>query len=1000
MKKFISASLVFAQLATALPALGNQAPNLPTIGRPQQDRIIVQSEIDKKNPDYIKFAAIAQAVWAAGQTYDRAANGTANEKLWRDFQPLLPLPPRTEEVFPAESRENYIERVAQNEHRRLEGILFQSPVAQLAVESTSALGEVFLGRKFTSWGMEAALALAGPYFRDGAMQLITVDPATPNLNLKLGVEASLWGLDQARQRSTEGGIVDRYATIYGVFNPHRDQSEHEAVRSQATMIQTIRNARDIGELRKMIESNPKIAEAFEKIASALEDQKLNATNQPAASAGGQDDLKYTFNNITGGLNSLSYALQLSGHPREAAMVGNIGKASEAVGIVATAQQMAPLMAASIYLYAAVMVYSAIQASQQPESPYPAIFAMLAQISQQIEELRKTVLIRFSQLDQKLGAFAAESLALSEAQLRNSVTVNEVLKRIQAQLSYLLRVNQEQSAALANILFNQEDRRCFYLGGGGEVLPISRNRFVECRSTYIDRGTSYARSAIAHASAPSAAVQTQFPALPFADRYEILRQVVDPAGTEFPRPLAHPAVWAQSSFLLAELAQQHPKYLGDLDAGPGPSGGIALQVEPLVQAGEDLAQFRSHLLFPKNGTGLHTDRIQAFVDRLSDHQATALEKIRQQLTSPGSNIDPTRGLDQPFNPTYPFHALAQPLPFCEGVRPRFHSLLRAVIDSPGGSSGVKTAVTRHTPNLRRWALEELQRDFRGLKSDELSWNEALYSLLPREAVLMEQARKGRIDLCISILQVSDYRQAPSLNFTADVHLGIKAYISMSTPTGRSNPLLIRDILATIPLEGRAQGAVIRANRMPLIIRSGEPIFINGDARIATHLANNWSRVYRGFLRYARNRNQAEANRNLERVRGQLTDYLAVKRNDLEAPLLNGLQGAQEDYQQTLANLRALIGIGLDENHAPVNHWLSELSARHTNVAPLDLVNAAIHRGENVPNLLQTVSQNHGVLKQQLEELAKDPLLRPAPNHLAPAMHALDRLYEMRSLPQAM
>jgi hypothetical protein len=66
-----------------------------------------------------------------------------------------------------------------------------------------------------------------------------------------------------------------------------------------------------------------------------------------------------------------------------------------------------------------MVFSAIQTSQAPQNPFPAIFPMLVEIQKQIEQLRVEIGIRLNQIDTKLGAYISQSLALEEGELKDT-----------------------------------------------------------------------------------------------------------------------------------------------------------------------------------------------------------------------------------------------------------------------------------------------------------------------------------------------------------------------------------------------------------------------------------------------------------------------------------------------------------------------------------------------------------------------------------------------------
>jgi hypothetical protein len=865
----------------------------------------------------------------------------------------------------------------------------------------------------------AAAPVVVPLLKRGVLSAAEIPPSTPGIGVEVARDLSVWAMDQVRQGTDEGKVLAPYIAQFGFPDPSSDRSNNPAVQDGMSLAMTISNSAD---LNKLIDDNELVKNTLNKIQSQLATQNnMLAVQAPSIPQGSRGPLNTTgpsatdlaatafFRNASDGLTTFSYVLTLTSHAQEAEMIDKLARASKAIELLQTAQNMSYLAAANVYLYAATMIVSAIQISHQPASPFPAIFAMLQEISKQIEDLRAELTIRLNQIDTKLTAFISQSLVLDQATLQNVVTLNEIVGRLQQEVASLRETVQKDFWTIEDILFAEEDRRCFQQAGSGQFLPLDQAQFIECRNAYRDRGTVFARGLLAHAPTPSAAaiavtLDKSAIFLPYASRYEALREFVDQNSSEYTQELAHPGVWTESALLFASLAQSQPQHFADLGSGQNSDGSPKLESNGLVIAGRDLQRFRNTLLLTPDDRKLRADRLKLFLDKLLLLQQESLSKITAQTASPGSTLDPTGGTAQPYNADYPFHLLAQPIPFCSGVAPSFSSyvqLVEAISGGAHGSShlresskppppyqpvGIQGAIMYFqygAPPSQYVAM--LNNDFRNITAQELTWNKSILSSIDKALLLLEQSgyKKATLDTCITKFNLRDFNQEMGGPFTATLDVGLRIFLTFEEPAGRTAPLRVQELAGSLSFHGTEGGGVIY-DRAP---------------RVHAFFTHNWPSAYAQIPSVLKDVPDEETLKNRELANSLLNVYLSSKQSEVWIPLASSLIQEENEFSELRDNLEAALNIGLNPTSVDAASFLDAVRSAYQGLSPTELADSVVHGGTPLALLANGTQGGHDRLTAALQGLATSPNLTPPPDVLSAPLKQLEELYWLSALPTA-
>ena len=146
----------------------------------------------------------------------------------------------------------------------------------------------------------------------------------------------------------------------------------------------------------LIEGSKTANEALEDAAAAVAAEAVKSLS----------DRVRPVQNVASSLQLTSYLFSIGGNKDAARTIGGLANAADGVAnLMQNAATASPMMLASGYVGVALTVYSAFQSSKEGPSPFPALFEMLGEISQQIEDLRRETANNTAALDAHLGSTA-------------------------------------------------------------------------------------------------------------------------------------------------------------------------------------------------------------------------------------------------------------------------------------------------------------------------------------------------------------------------------------------------------------------------------------------------------------------------------------------------------------------------------------------------------------------------------------------------------------------
>lgn len=931
----------------------------------QQDRIIADDYIRRNDSAIFQFSAIAYAVWGAENNFDRKGafrvdNWAADTSSISVYQNHLAAP---------KTKADYLSLAAQNQSDAIKGFKVRGTSGEALLNS--ALG-------VASFGLGPSAPIVMPLLKEGVLRAIEVSPQDPNVAPDAARNMVGWASDQIRRDTPAGKVLAKYMNDLKIADPRKDRSDSTAVRAAQAAYLNLKTSRDV---QKLLEGDKNLKEAVDQMRSRLEKftEALKASGQYPGSKEIieiKPDYKAAefFRNSASSLTSMSYILAMANHAKEAEMIERMARVAKAMELASTAAQYSAMAAVNIYAYAAFMIYSAIKISTAPKSPYPEIFKMLARISKQIEDLRAELGMRLNQMDSKLSAFIAQSNAFNEGQLQNANVVNQVLSRLQIQLSHLQLAGEQQARSMVSLQLNAEDRNCFQEYQKSKYLSLSTQDFVKCRSTYVDRATQVARSWLTDGT-PSAATKgvVRMIALPDANLYESVRLRVDQEQKEYSRVLAHPTVWAQSAQLLSRLAKSQPQYIKSFEG----------QLDGVLEAGSDLRKFRDTLLFTySNGKKtFRKERVESLLNQAANIQGSALAKIQQQLLATGTTVDPTKGFSQPFNRDYPFQFMTQTTPFCEGVAPRVHSHIVVRETSPGCGTGCVHVhdVSTRPPGHNEAVRATLNAGFKGVTADTLGWDKRILRVIAPELLLAEQSNylRTRLHICISRMDLSEINQQPNMYINANLGVGLNVYASADTPEGRTAPIFVQAIDMQVGVGGQGLGAILDHEHGPQVRRD---------------FLHNWSNFWEVLSTKGRDVSTPETLKAREIVKARMNEFFAKYQSSLAAPLVNALQAEEQDFNEVVRDLKAMMNIGLRNGGEDSRKiWNAAVASQLAPNTPIRMAQLAVSMGTRVESLSSALAGQHQTLKEALEGLAKDERISPPEDVISGVLRSLNQIY---------
>jgi hypothetical protein len=244
----------------------------------------------------------------------------------------------------------------------------------------------------------------------------------------------------------------------------------------------------------------------------------------------------------GSLLLAGYLMQIGGNNGSAQFAFGLAGAVDKVGnLVEKAADMAPMMLASGYVGVAIGVASLFSGASKSNSPYPAIFEMLKQISRQIDDLKVTLTNKLDRMDVRFGNLLHQTILLSEAIKGDTLRIQTQLNALSNKLNQVNVAIRDGQFATIEYLLSKDDDGCFQYSGDREPTPPLPN-FKSCKSAYINRANVLSRSVLAPASVVSSAKPEWGETdqlFPDGDQYEKLREALQIPSTLDGRPLANP-----------------------------------------------------------------------------------------------------------------------------------------------------------------------------------------------------------------------------------------------------------------------------------------------------------------------------------------------------------------------------------------------------------------------------------------------------------------------------
>lgn len=948
----------------------------------QQDRFIADHMLREQDSRVYTFSAIAYSVWTASRNYDM----DPKTHIYQFDPVVIPgvVPEFTRPQQLEVTKQQFVRDAADAQRINVQGLQLRGTGAEVLIRSAVGLGGLGLIAAVPQLAFVAPVVL--PLFEEGALQTLELAPDTPDLGLEVTRRMWDWAMDEIRAGTLEGRILEEYLKKYNIQDPRLDRSDSTAVRD-ASLRKDQMETKD--GVRTLIEQNDDLKDLASEIKQTLADQSQilaspETRQDLVIQARHRERIKF-FNETAQALSSASFLLSAIDHPHEAAFLDRMAKTSKAMEFITQAQNNSGLAAANLYLYAGVMIYQAIAISQQPESPYPAIFEMLQQISTQIENMRVELGSRIDQLDWKLSALMTKSIDQSDAALHNTELINQAIAHLRRQMELNRRQADDQIFDIARMMIGDGDRQCARETGNLELLPLERPAFISCRDFYIERGTVFARSQLASAGVISGSTSPaqNFSSLyfPASESYEKLRLLVDPSGQEYPRPLAHPTVWTQTAFLFSRMTVANPEFREDLRMGTSSD----LRIAPLVEAGLDLQNFVQTLLFQPAFRG---ERLELFLNQAFDLQRAALQHAQNSAPHDATRIDVIKGMNQEVDPSFPFQNVGPTIPFCANVTPQLLSVNDFSVNMHGGGGGVRVLLSKSEPYIQltqNVVRNSVIQAFPKLKAVDIPWDRSFVTLLAKEISLLEQSghQNAITSACISKFKIESLNQAANLKYSFNMSVGIMIATQFDLEGQRSKNLVVQQFESNT-------SQVIQGH-------SGFSLDFQ-HPRFNRIFASNWGEIKANVLAAVTDVSTGEDLANRKIIADELSSFIQEKRTSLWRNSEAEYDRQQSEYETVLANLDALIRVGIGNRTESTEVWSQTMKETLAAKSPVVIAQSYITNGGQSEAITAELDFDRQSLGQAVQRMASDPSLQPPASFAAPLM-SLRQIYWLDAVPTA-
>ncbi|MDI4235565.1 hypothetical protein OZ411_22415 [Bradyrhizobium sp. Arg237L] len=955
------ATLVLA--TTAFPLFGeNSKRSVPFTPHQMHEFIAIRNSY---KDDTYRLASVAFTVHNAETLYTAQPSALARAfdpppymKFDEDYSRL-----NIDQFIRPVTIEDGLRKVAAEKAARLDNVPggFAKSVDE-AVDGLASVGGV--------WGK--GLKIAYPSFKEAVVGRSPL-PEHPNLTRKFVVEWTTWACDEVRKGTPAGRILAPYVSKYLGVNPKNDLRDHPDVR-QGTEALKAGDKRD--GLTEAVGVTKFVQEANEALQSVRQWQKEKGRSQ---------ELERLVQERADKLEDSAAGFAMIGRAFAASGNQKLGKTFSGLAIIG--DKLSSLVAkgpkvssGSVVLsfFSMADTFQSILQKENEISPYPALFSALQELSNQINDFRNETLENFANLDQRVkGGF----VALDRTTRATNYSTEEArlaLAEVRRAIDDMQAHSAIQFSDLAGVIFRNEESACISLDGKGNRRPLSLELFQHCRDVYTRRATIDAASSVAEGTLDRDVRK--------AGSLDALRQAIDPEHKEYSSYLVNPDVWYWATTRFLELFQSNPDKLTELSLYPGTSK--FPQLDEVIGAGQNIEAFsRTALIDEKNK--LKRQRLQLFIDRIVALRTAVLSKIEEQIENKSVDLDPTLGLLQPYDKTFPFELLSKPIGKCTDWKREFVSFNSYYYwfyyPKTGGYEPVYNG--RVTPETYARVLSLFKSDFQKLDTHWLTLDPTFVQALPNYLPLLEQFDQQSYVLapCLAEITVSNLTTT-SQAAEIDIDMKVEVWI---------NRLKRVDRIKAITLHGPLHAKV---DVKPGLTRESF-LSIKGDTVLfssAVFPAIWLNAVVGKFDKILKPINDQEAISVRQGFEGELSAKLSSFRDRQKSLVRASVIEQEKGLAEARHDLLRISNVGLDNSLPSTRNWFATIGDDNLFPSPSQIIDDVFSGTETLERERSQLDTVLSRLNSALDELSNDPQLRPGPDLYENRLNELRKLGFLRSL----
>jgi hypothetical protein len=474
--------------------------------------------------------------------------------------------------------------------------------------------------------------------------------------------------------------------------------------------------------------------------------------------------------------------------------------------------------------------------------------------------------------------------------------------------------------------------------------------------------------------------------------------------------------------LVSLLRRFPIYLTELSISEDANRYQARQLDPMIDAGEEAADFIRSAAFRSYGQGMVLNRsvFDGLLETIFSQYIKVLNGAAVQLKKTGLPIDVSKGnAQQP--PAYNFKFLnGDGVRSCKDAQPPFVTNVHSYrITEAGGSSGTDSVfLQKNFPN--RDFGKEITTHFSRVSYRALQPDRSVLGAIPNVILLSEASIPARFEiiLCLESFHISNLNMEKKTELDAEVKLKLFVIDKMLDPTKALYimSLQARDMHVTLPtfnliaflkvnhpeFRGAQLAGDIWAQLKPKLGRALKPSFDDGSPFVVSSLTRSLtdeagddpakkidSAAKKDDAQVKKDELKAAMTTNYRAISSAIDDLLLQRQKTLVEVLAFPQESkAVEDLRRQLL---LLTGVGLNMEFADVDLF----SRRITYNSPLlpsvgELVDRLVMRGHSVESETQRMQTARARLNESLDDIAAHDYLRPMTTLLD------QRLTELRSI----